>query len=181
MASKQIANLTAGTPISTDVIPKQIADASIEAEKVTFASLPISDATQTALNLKQDLLVSGTNIKTINSNSLVGAGNVNVVPYKIYAAEITQSGTSSPSSQVIFNQLSGAISWARTSTGIYTGTLAFSFQAGKTYGLSSSLIDTTNQIRLYRTDPSSFVIEQRDFTGTLVDTISIYLEIKVYY
>lgn len=36
MASKQIGGLTAGTPIMADVIPKQIADASTEAEKVTF-------------------------------------------------------------------------------------------------------------------------------------------------
>lgn len=39
---------------------------------------PISTATQTALNAKQDTLVSGTNIKTINSTSLVGSGNVAV-------------------------------------------------------------------------------------------------------
>lgn len=39
---------------------------------------PISTATQTALDTKQPTLISGTNIKTINSNSLVGAGNVSV-------------------------------------------------------------------------------------------------------
>lgn len=39
---------------------------------------PISTATQTALNAKQDTLVSGTNIKTINSTSLLGSGNVAV-------------------------------------------------------------------------------------------------------
>lgn len=39
---------------------------------------PISTATQTALNAKQDTLVSGTNIKTVNSTSLLGSGNVAV-------------------------------------------------------------------------------------------------------
>jgi hypothetical protein len=39
-------------------------------------SKPISTATQTALNTKQDTLVSGTNIKTINSESLLGSGNI---------------------------------------------------------------------------------------------------------
>ena len=39
---------------------------------------PISTATQTALNAKQDTLVSGTNIKTVNGNSLLGSGNVNI-------------------------------------------------------------------------------------------------------
>lgn len=38
---------------------------------------------QTALNAKQDTLVSGTNIKTINSTSLLGSGNITVAssPY----------------------------------------------------------------------------------------------------
>lgn len=39
---------------------------------------PVSTATQTALNLKQDTLVSGTNIKTINSNSILGSGNISI-------------------------------------------------------------------------------------------------------
>lgn len=47
-------------------------------DNTSDASKPISTATQTALNAKQDLLVSGTNIKTINSTSLLGSGNVAV-------------------------------------------------------------------------------------------------------
>lgn len=39
---------------------------------------PISTATQTALNDKQNILVSGTNIKTINGNSVVGSGDLTV-------------------------------------------------------------------------------------------------------
>lgn len=39
---------------------------------------PISTATQTALNGKQATLVSGTNIKTINNQSLLGSGNINI-------------------------------------------------------------------------------------------------------
>ena len=35
---------------------------------------------QTALNAKQATLVSGTNIKTVNGNSLVGSGNVTIGP-----------------------------------------------------------------------------------------------------
>lgn len=40
-----------------------------------------------ALGSKQDTLVSGTNIKTINNNSLLGSGNVNLCPYAEYADE----------------------------------------------------------------------------------------------
>jgi len=42
------------------------------------ADKPISSATQTALNAKQDTLVSGTNIKTINSTSLLGSGDISI-------------------------------------------------------------------------------------------------------
>ena len=48
---------------------------------------PISTATQTALNLKQDTLVSGSNIKTINSTTIVGSGDL--------AVEAVVVGTSS--------------------------------------------------------------------------------------
>ena len=47
---------------------------------ITFASgysLP-SDSTQSGWTAKQAALVSGTNIKTINSNSLLGAGNLEI-------------------------------------------------------------------------------------------------------
>ena len=39
-------------------------------------SKPISTLTQTALNAKQDTLVSGTNIKTVNGISILGSGNI---------------------------------------------------------------------------------------------------------
>ena len=42
------------------------------------ADKPISSATQSALNGKQATLVSGTNIKTINGDSLLGSGNITI-------------------------------------------------------------------------------------------------------
>lgn len=45
-------------------------------DNTSDANKPISTATQTALNSKQDTLVSGTNIKTINNQSLLGSGNI---------------------------------------------------------------------------------------------------------
>jgi hypothetical protein len=45
-------------------------------DNTTDASKPISSATQTALDGKQATLVSGTNIKTINSTSILGSGNI---------------------------------------------------------------------------------------------------------
>ncbi|GAB6122572.1 tail fiber domain-containing protein [Dysgonomonas termitidis] len=58
---------------------------------------PISTATQTALNAKQTTLVSGTNIKTFNSNSLLGSGNINFTASDVNALPntTTYAGSSS--------------------------------------------------------------------------------------
>jgi len=45
---------------------------------VTPLELPVSNATQTALNDKQGTLISGTNIKTINGNSILGSGDMTI-------------------------------------------------------------------------------------------------------
>jgi hypothetical protein len=45
-------------------------------DNTSDANKPISSATQSALNVKQDTLVSGTNIKTINGTSVLGSGNI---------------------------------------------------------------------------------------------------------
>lgn len=47
-------------------------------DNTTDLNKPISTPTQTALNAKQDTLVSGTNIKTINTQSILGAGNLTI-------------------------------------------------------------------------------------------------------
>jgi hypothetical protein len=46
------------------------------ADNTSDANKPVSTATQTALNAKQDTLVSGTNIKTINGTSVLGSGDI---------------------------------------------------------------------------------------------------------
>jgi hypothetical protein len=45
-------------------------------DNTSDANKPVSSATQSALNAKQDTLVSGTNIKTINGTSVLGSGNI---------------------------------------------------------------------------------------------------------
>lgn len=52
---------------------------------------PISTATQAALDTKQATLVSGSNIKTINGNSILGSGDINFKT--INGQELTGSGT----------------------------------------------------------------------------------------
>lgn len=68
----------------------------IETVKVNNTALPVSNksvnidlsgyATTSALSNKQDTLVSGTNIKTINNNSLLGSGNIDIQAGGSYTA-----------------------------------------------------------------------------------------------
>jgi hypothetical protein len=45
-------------------------------DNTSDANKPVSSATQTALDLKQNTLVSGTNIKTVNGTSVLGSGDI---------------------------------------------------------------------------------------------------------
>ena len=56
--------------------------------------------TQAALAAKQDTLVSGTNIKTINNQSLLGSGNINISGGGGTATDVQVNGTSITSSGV---------------------------------------------------------------------------------
>lgn len=47
-------------------------------DNTSDANKPVSTATQTALNAKQDTLVSATNIKTIGGQSILGSGDLTV-------------------------------------------------------------------------------------------------------
>lgn len=67
---------TGVTPASWDIILIADVSDSNNTKDCTLAELPISTATQTALNSKQDTLVSWTNIKTINSTSILWSGDI---------------------------------------------------------------------------------------------------------
>jgi hypothetical protein len=47
-------------------------------DNTSDANKPVSSATQSALNAKQDTLVSGTNIKTVNGTSVLGSGDITI-------------------------------------------------------------------------------------------------------
>jgi len=47
-------------------------------DNTSDANKPVSTATQTALDAKQDTLVSGTNIKTINGTTVLGSGDITI-------------------------------------------------------------------------------------------------------
>ena len=78
MTNKKITDLVELTTPTTDDVFPLVDIATNSTKKAQLANLPVSTATQTALDAKQATLVSGTNIKTINSTSLLGSGNISI-------------------------------------------------------------------------------------------------------
>ena len=66
-----------------------------DADTKVDALTPRVESVETAMNDKQDLLVSGTNIKTINNQSILGEGNIEISDYytKTEADEIFATTT----------------------------------------------------------------------------------------
>ena len=65
---------------------------------------PISDATATALSGKQDTLVSGTSIKTVNGASILGSGDLQVSQKQVYSMGVSSIFGSSYNSFDDFGQ-----------------------------------------------------------------------------
>lgn len=78
MSNKRITDLTELTTPTTDDVFPVVDIATNTTTKVQLGNLPVPTSVTTALGTKQDTLVSGTNIKTVNSTSLLGSGNVAV-------------------------------------------------------------------------------------------------------
>lgn len=57
--------------------------------------------------------------------------SASALPYKVYSALLSQSGTSAPVATVLQNTI-GSIVWSRAAEGHYAATLAGAFTEGKT-------------------------------------------------
>ncbi len=76
MADKIFPSQTAQTPVWADKIMFADVSDSNTYQEASISSLPVSTATQTALDWKQATLVSQTNIKTINGASVLWSGDL---------------------------------------------------------------------------------------------------------
>lgn len=105
------------------------------------------------------------------------------VSYKKYVALISQTGTSNPTVTVLENTLSGAISWARTATGTYVGTLTGEFGVSQTW-CNSSVSDqsgTASVVTLSRTNDNAVTLRTLDNTFAVQDVFTnLSIEIRVY-
>ena len=117
----------------------------------------------TALNGKQATLVSGTNIKTINSTSLLGSGDVSVQPTLVSGTNIKTVNSTSLLG-------SGDVSVGVTSV---TGTAPISSTGGATPAISIATANTTTTGALTSTDWNTFNGKQPTLvSGTNIKTIN---------
>lgn len=110
-------------------------------DNTSDANKPISSATQTALNAKQDTLVSGTNIKTVNSNSLLGSGDVVIDKTSLGLGNVANIDTTNAS-----NISSGTLSDSRLSTNVTT--------QGNTFNAANKLVQLDSTAKLPAVDGS---------------------------
>jgi hypothetical protein len=75
-------------------------------DNTSDANKPVSTATQTALNTKQNTLVSGTNIKTVNGSSIVGSGDLAVTVEAYSTAAIPALDIDWNSAGVLYKDIS---------------------------------------------------------------------------
>jgi hypothetical protein len=110
-------------------------------DNTSDANKPISSATQSALNGKQDTLVSGTNIKTVNSNTLLGSGDVVIDKSSVGLGNVANVDTTNAS-----NITSGTLGDARLSSNVTT--------QGNTFNAANKLVQLDATAKLPAVDGS---------------------------
>jgi hypothetical protein len=130
-------SIVGGLPVNTAITGAQII-AAASGGSATWGGITGTLSAQTdlqgALNAKQDTLVSGTNIKTVNGNSLVGSGDVTTNPRIINANGLNLPG--------LTNQISASV-LIPSGTLVANNTIHIRSMVTKTAGT------TGGQVRLY--------------------------------
>jgi hypothetical protein len=132
-------------------------------DNTSDANKPVSSATQSALNAKQDTLVSGTNIKTVNGTSVLGSGNI-----AISSAVAWGGVTGTLSNQTdLQTALDGKVDENTAITGATKTKITYDAKGLVTAGADATtadIADSTN--RRYVTDAQSTVIGNTSGTNT---------------
>lgn len=106
------------------------------------------------------------------------------LPYKVYTALLTQSGTNAPTAIVLENTLGGTIVWSRANQGQYVGTLANAFSLDYTIVFATTGWKGTILTNAFPVNINSISVETFSTTDSLyrvddsMDKTAI--EIRVY-
>jgi len=190
------ATLTSGTNIKTIETQTILGSGNIDLNKsdvglgnvdnTSDAAKPVSTATQSALNAKQDLLQSGVNIKTVGGQTLLGTGDISLNSGTVTSVGITSSTLSFSGSPIT---TSGNITINLPNTGITAGTyntVTVDAQGRVTAGNSSSPTTVTRSLNTnYKISSTQSTRVSYSFTHTIALTLLLtsgstmaYLEIS---
>lgn len=134
-------------------------------------------STQYIINNSDNLLIDQTinGDITVNGNLIV-TGTTNVLPYKVYCALLTQTGTTAPVATVLENTLGVEPTYTYSDVGEYTVNTVTSFNSNKIafiFGNSSSQV--TLDISSYEGGNEMFF-----FTPNNNELYNYPIEIRVY-
>lgn len=144
------------------------------ADNTADADKPISTATQSALDAKQATLVSGTNIKTVNSTSLLGSGNI-AVQATITGGATTITSSNLTANRALVSNASGKVAVsAVTSTELgyldgVTSAIQTQLNGKATSSDITSAISTHNSSSSAHSDIRSAVAELKDLSNITAD------------
>jgi len=164
MSNKRITDLTELTTPTTDDVFPVVDIATNTTTKVQLANLPVQTAVTTALATKQATLVSGTNIKTINSTTLLGSGDVAVQPTLVSGVSIKTVNSTSllgsgdiPIPIVTPSGVAGAIQFSNGSAFASDATNFFWDNTNKRLGVG--LNNPTNTFEIASTSADPFKVK----------------------
>lgn len=130
----------------------------------------VTDTEKTTWNSKQEALVSGTNIKTINNESILGSGNITIqgggdtTDVKINGTSITSSGVADIKTYGTYNASSNKIATMNDLPSVPTKVSDLTNDSGYITGISSSDVTTALGYTPYNsTNPNGYTSN----TGTI--------------
>lgn len=146
-------------------------------DSVRIRAIPIAAA--------DTIFVTGNFNAATKSNTVYKAPRL---PYKIYVATLTQTGTGAPVATVLENTLGGTVVWTRNTTGDYTATLSGAFTANKTVIFAGPANDNSGPLpaACYRADANSITLKTLlpdglgAFTPTDDALVEFSIEFRVY-
>lgn len=147
--------------VATGIDAAKIADGTVSNAEFQYIGGLTSDA-QTQINAKQDTLVSGTNIKTINSTSVLGSGDIAVQSTLVSGTNIkTINSTSILGSGNISVAPASGINATAIGTGSVDNT-EFGYLDGVTSAIQTQIDTKTNKLITANRQTASYTLVASD-------------------
>lgn len=181
-------------------LPEDTTKISFTIDEVKYSNIPITeiDFDGTVMNSQDDFetgitamfpgLAGGGGVESVTAGdaSITVGGTATEptvkLPYAVYAAKLTQTGTDAPVATVLQNTLGFTISLARTSAGLYTLTRSSgNWNQSKTIMFISSIGgQSAGQSMLFDVDTTKLQYTTFDDTWSNIDDETVSIEIRVY-